>query len=378
MLLRPERRLNGRLWAVTVDAASMGGTMGPHDIVVIGDRADAQRRAVELGVALLVTTYGSRPERRGDGAGARAAAPGIVLSPLDSYVTGRLVSQSVPAREVMGRDPLTAEPDDLLSDIADRIKDVDYSAAIVVDDAGVPGRPGDAAPSWSTRARAACCWWTTASRPRACPASSEAHIVEILDHHHIGSIETRFPVAATFDPVGSTATLVVERFRSAGREPQRRRRPRCCWRRSSRTRSSSARRRPPSATTGWSSTSRSSCELDARAFGIGDVRGVLRRRRRARVGHHPARRQGVRGAPGQDGLHRPDRDRRPRPHGAARRSCWSEMEARPRRGRPRRLRADGHRHRGRRHRPAGGGRPRARSSAPSTPRRSTASSTCPA
>jgi len=34
----------------------------------------------------------------------------------------------------------------------------------------------------------------------------QAHIVEILDHHHIGSIETRFPVAATFDPVGSTAT----------------------------------------------------------------------------------------------------------------------------------------------------------------------------
>jgi len=28
-------------------------------------------------------------------------------------------------------------------------------------------------------------------------------------------------VAATFDPVGSTATLVVERFRSHGREPQR-------------------------------------------------------------------------------------------------------------------------------------------------------------
>ena len=49
----------------------------------------------------------------------------------------------------------------------------------------------------------------------------QAHIVEILDHHHIGSIETRFPVAATFDPVGSTATLVVERFRSHGREPQR-------------------------------------------------------------------------------------------------------------------------------------------------------------
>jgi manganese-dependent inorganic pyrophosphatase len=46
-----------------------------------------------------------------------------------------------------------------------------------------------------------------------------AEIVEILDHHHIGSIETRVPVRATFDPVGSTATLVVERFRQSGMEP---------------------------------------------------------------------------------------------------------------------------------------------------------------
>ena len=49
----------------------------------------------------------------------------------------------------------------------------------------------------------------------------QAEILEILDHHHIGSIETRVPVTATFDPVGSSATLVVERFRHNGLEPSR-------------------------------------------------------------------------------------------------------------------------------------------------------------
>ncbi len=219
MLLRPERRLNGRLWAVTVNAASMGRTMGPHDIVVIGDRADAQRRAVELGVALLVTTYGSRP---GDEVVelARRGGTGIVLSPLDSYVTGRLVSQSVPAREVMGRDPLTAEPDDLLSDIADRIKDVDYSAAIVVDGGGVPVGLVTRAELVRPAPRRVLLV-DHGEQAQSVPGVEESHIVEILDHHHIGSIETRLPVSATFDPVGSTATLVVERFRSAGREPRR-------------------------------------------------------------------------------------------------------------------------------------------------------------
>jgi manganese-dependent inorganic pyrophosphatase len=53
------------------------------------------------------------------------------------------------------------------------------------------------------------------------PGVEQAEIVEILDHHHIGSIETKVPVRATFDPVGSTATLVIERFRQNGMEPSR-------------------------------------------------------------------------------------------------------------------------------------------------------------
>jgi manganese-dependent inorganic pyrophosphatase len=60
-----------------------------------------------------------------------------------------------------------------------------------------------------------------AERAQSVPGVEQAEIVEILDHHHIGSIETRVPVTATFDPVGSTATLVVERFRNNGMEPGR-------------------------------------------------------------------------------------------------------------------------------------------------------------
>ena len=74
-----------------------------------------------------------------------------------------------------------------------------------------------------------------AEQAQSVPGVEQAEIVEILDHHHIGSIETRVPVPATFDPVGSTATLVVERFRQNGMEPSARPR-RCCSARSSRTR----------------------------------------------------------------------------------------------------------------------------------------------
>jgi manganese-dependent inorganic pyrophosphatase len=48
----------------------------------------------------------------------------------------------------------------------------------------------------------------------------KAEVVEILDHHHVGDIETSSPIPATFDPVGSTATLIMERFKASGLRPE--------------------------------------------------------------------------------------------------------------------------------------------------------------
>jgi manganese-dependent inorganic pyrophosphatase len=218
LLLRPERRLDGRLWAVTVDVETMGKTMGPNDIAVIGDRHDAQMRAVEIGVALLVSTYNTRPDDEVLEL-ARKQGTGVVVSPLDSYVTGRLVSLSVPVREVMSREPLTTDPDDLIADITDRIKEVHYSAAIAVNEKGAPVGLVTRAELVNPEPRSVLLV-DHAEQAQSVIGIEQAQIVEILDHHHIGSVETKVPVAATFDPVGSTATLVIERFRRNGREPR--------------------------------------------------------------------------------------------------------------------------------------------------------------
>ena len=72
----------------------------PGDVVVVGNRDDAQRRAIELGVALLVTSNGTRPT---DDVLALARERGttVVSSPLDSYVTSRMVTLSAPCRALM-------------------------------------------------------------------------------------------------------------------------------------------------------------------------------------------------------------------------------------------------------------------------------------
>src|SRR3954468_6911283 len=209
----------GRVWvlAMATESLPMGFTEG--DVVVVGDRPDAQRIAIEVGVALLVVSNGtgSEPDIL---ALARERGCAVVASPLDSYVTSRMITLSAPCRALMDREPLVVRPDDLLTDISETVKDVDYRAAVVVDGGRRPVGLVTRSDLVSPQPRRVLLV-DHAEQAQSVIGVEQAEIVEILDHHHIGSIETRVPVRATFDPVGSTATLVIERFRQSGMEPSR-------------------------------------------------------------------------------------------------------------------------------------------------------------
>ena len=115
------------------------------------------------------------------------------------------------------------------------VKDVDYRAAVVVDGGRRPIGLVTRSDLVNPQPRRVLLV-DHAEQAQSVVGVEHAEIVEILDHHHIGSIETRIPVRATFDPVGSTATLVIERFRQNGHGAEPRRRRRCCSARCCRTR----------------------------------------------------------------------------------------------------------------------------------------------
>jgi manganese-dependent inorganic pyrophosphatase len=131
-----------------------------------------------------------------------------------------MITLSAPCRAVMDAEPLTVRPDDLVTDISGAVKDIHYRAAVAVDSAGRPVGLVNRTDLVNPKRRRVVLV-DHAEQGQSVPGVEEAEIVEILDHHHIGSIETTIPVRATFDPVGSTSTLVVERFRQNGMEPSR-------------------------------------------------------------------------------------------------------------------------------------------------------------
>ena len=218
LLAGENRESSGQLWVISMGVESMGKSMKPGDIVVVGDRLEAQKRAIELGAGVLVVSNGVRPEDEVlDLAGEHGTT--VVLSPLDSYVTSRLIQLSVPSWEIMSENPLTVNPDDFITEITEQVMEVHYRAAIAVDDNKVPTGVITRTDLLNPKPRQVLLV-DHAEIGQSVKGVEKADVVEILDHHHVGDIETASPIPATFDPVGSTATLVVERFEAAGLRPE--------------------------------------------------------------------------------------------------------------------------------------------------------------
>jgi manganese-dependent inorganic pyrophosphatase len=216
LLTGEDRALTGRIW-VHASSLETVAAIEESDVVVVGDRAKAQKQVLERDIALLVISSGAKPDPDVLEL-ARQKGTAVITSPLDTYVSARMITLAAPCRELMENDQIMATADELISEVSEQIKDSHHGAAIVVDDlqrpVGLLTRSDLVSPI-----RRRVILVDHAEQAQSVPGIDQAEIVEILDHHHIGSIETKVPVTATFDPVGSTATLVLERFRRSGMEP---------------------------------------------------------------------------------------------------------------------------------------------------------------
>src|SRR4051794_13726105 len=177
-----DKLVAGRVWVYAMEQGWSDSGIAEGDVVVIGNRDEEQRRAIETGVGLLVTSNGVNPPQEVlDFARERGTA--VVGSPLDSYVTGRMITLAAPCRALMDGEPLTVGPDDVVADITEAIKEVHYRAAIVTDrqrrPVGLVTRTDLVSPEPRKVVLV-----DHAEQAQSVAGIEEAEIVEILDHHH--------------------------------------------------------------------------------------------------------------------------------------------------------------------------------------------------
>ena len=104
-----DSEVSGQIWCMAMDIGALPSEIGPGDVVVVGNRDDAQRAAIELGVGLLVVSNGTQPEPETVALAQEHGVP-VVTSPLDSYVTARMITLSAPVPRADGPEAADRPP----------------------------------------------------------------------------------------------------------------------------------------------------------------------------------------------------------------------------------------------------------------------------
>ncbi len=210
----------GQILVGAMNPERMEQYLKPGDAIILGNRMDNQWTAIEAGAGLIILTGGSVLDpamvKR---AAARNCA--VIQSPYDTFKVAHLVYQSLPVRHVMKvQNMVTFELDDYLDETREVMASKRFRNFPVVDGQGTYCGMVSRALLLNLQ-RKAVVLVDHNERSQAVDGLEEAEILEIIDHHRIGDIQTSGPVVFRNQPVGCTATLIAGLYQEAGLKPDR-------------------------------------------------------------------------------------------------------------------------------------------------------------
>lgn len=210
----PNRALRDQVMVGAMEIDSMLRRIAPGILLVMGDREDAQRAAIEFGVGALVITGGTRvsPEILEL---ARKHQVSVISVAHHTYTTVRLIHLSASIRHVMRRQVVTCHPDDSVEDVREILQAGRVRALAVVDDnkkvVGIVSRT-----NLLRQVRTQVVLVDHNERGQAVAGIEDADIVGVIDHHRVADFQTRTPPFMRLEPVGATSTIVAKLFVEAG------------------------------------------------------------------------------------------------------------------------------------------------------------------
>ena len=205
----------GKVTIAASDAATLKEIIAQDDLVILGNRYDNQACAMDIDAGCLIICNGN-PISEELIQKAEEQSTVIISTPMDIYTAVRLINQSIPVKYFMSRGPLVTFK---LTDYVDDIKDI--MTKYKFRDFPILDRHGRFRGFISRRRflnskKKQVILVDHNEKSQAVDGIEEAEIIEIIDHHRIGSIETMGPVYFRNQPVGCTATIVTQMYEEAG------------------------------------------------------------------------------------------------------------------------------------------------------------------
>lgn len=185
---------------------------GPHTLLVVGDREEHIRKAMERHVACIIIT-GVEKGMTAD-VDFSSYDGSVYVSDEDTSETLRLLRLSVPISQLMDEDPPHLDGDMLFDEAKNMLAASKYRGMPVFQEGKWIGFVTRRC--FLERPRTKVILVDHNEREQSIPGVEEAELMEIIDHHRMGSLKTPNPIYILCDPLGSTCTIVTTLYQRLG------------------------------------------------------------------------------------------------------------------------------------------------------------------
>ena len=205
----------GHIRIGTATPEMLESSMEKGDIVILTNRYESQLCAIEKEASLIIICNGAKVGRTIQHIAAETGVA-IMSAPCDTYAAAKLISQCAPISYYMTRDNIIKFT--LVSPVADVTRvmaKVRHRYFPILDaDGKYCGMISRRNIINLRKRRIILVDHNEATQ--AVEGFDQAEILEIIDHHRIGSLETSGPVYFRNQPVGCTATIITQMYDENG------------------------------------------------------------------------------------------------------------------------------------------------------------------
>ena len=203
--------VRGKVVIATSNPEYMADYIEDDDLVILGDREEAQMQAIRSNASCIIIGGGLEVAEEVKKLAEKRDCV-IITTPFDTFSVARLINQSMPIKQYMTRrDLVTFDIDDYVDDVKDVMSRVRHR------DFPVLGSNGNYVGMISRRnlmnmQKKQVILVDHNEKSQAVDGIGEAEILEIIDHHRLGSLETVSPVYFRNQPLGCTSTIIYQMY----------------------------------------------------------------------------------------------------------------------------------------------------------------------
>lgn len=201
----------GKVLIAAANPDMMEYYISPHDLVILGNRYESQLCAIEMDAGCIIVCEGANVSMTICKL-AQEHGCTVITTPYDTYTVARLINQSMPIGSFMKTDNLITFDDiDFIDEIKEVMANKRHRDFPVLDKDGkykgmisrrnLLGAKGKRIILVDHN-----------EKNQAVEGIENADILEILDHHKLGTVATIAPVFFRNQPLGCTATIVYQMY----------------------------------------------------------------------------------------------------------------------------------------------------------------------